>query len=89
MSNKKPKPPWADEPTPLCDKEEVHYSDIGLTSALEFVDAYVARDLEQRLRHAARLLGTIRVDCMLDTGHPIDNEWLEQQLSEIERTLTP
>ena len=49
MSDKAPKPPWAEEPSPLCD---------NLTGGLDdpLVDADLARNLERRLRCADRLL---------------------------------
>ena len=84
---KRPKPAWADEPTPICAKEEVHYSDVCLSSAIDFVDAYVARDLERRLRHALKLVNSLRIDVMSNQGGLCDPEPIEQQLSAIEEVL--
>ena len=92
MSNKKPKAAWADEPTPLCEKERWQPDDDKARSAkdgcIEVVDFDVARDLERRLRHAARLLGTIRVDCMLDgPDGTLDPDLLEQRLGDLGEVL--
>ena len=63
-----------------------------MIGTLEWLDAivYFACDLERRLRHARRLLETIRIDCMLDgPDGTLDPELLEQQLTELESVLTP
>ena len=86
MSDKAPKPPWADEPAPLTETEIERHD--GEDSFQHYID--FARDLERRLRHASRLLATIRVDCMLDgPDGTLDPELLEQQLTELESVLTP
>ncbi|GEM_PF-2385998 len=93
MSDKKPKAAWDDEPTPRIDLElRANGSYVqGSPGKLEkFMPPEVPRDLERRLRHAARLLGTIRIDCMLDEVDGIlDPGLLEQQLGELEEVLTP
>lgn len=91
---KNPRPDWADEPTPLCDDKEIYYSDIGYGSnALRYMEIDDARDLERRLRHALKQVNSLRIDAMhaYDPGNneQLAPEILEQQLSEIERTLTP
>jgi hypothetical protein len=82
MNNEKP---WADEPTPLCD-EKTDYN--ILPTPPDF-----ARDLERRLRHALKLVNSLRIDAQYDTDpgneHPLDPELLEQRLSDIEEVLTP
>lgn len=86
MKNEKP---WAGEPTPLCDQAEVLSWDADDTLVIS-TDRGAARDLERRLRHAARLLGTIRVDCMLDgSDGTLDPELLEQRLGELEEVFDP
>ena len=92
---KNQKPPWADEPTPLCDEQEYEtWSEgnqgMGDDYAEHVVHADIARDLEQRLRHAAKKLGAIRIDCMLDgSDGELDPELLEQMLGELEEVLSP
>ena len=82
---KNPKPPWADEPTPLVDGE---LNTIDPAKEDLVVDPDFARDLERRLRYAARKLGTIRVDCIVDgTDGELDPELLEQMLGELEEVL--
>lgn len=96
--------PWSDEPTPLCEKAsmdgcywtdqgsriELVPSDYKRASNGEVVFIDVAQDLERRLRYASRLLGTIRIDCMLDgPDGTLDPELLEQRLGELEETLAP
>ena len=101
MSDKE-KPAWDDEPTPQTDAQaldRMYFSDQGslLTATTsekseygDYVPVELARDLERRLRHAGRLLGTIRIDCMLDGVDGIlDPGLLEQQLGELEEVLTP
>lgn len=55
MSNKKPKPPWADEPTPLCNQAGVLSWDADDT-LVNSTDRGVARDLERKLRVCQRHL---------------------------------
>ena len=87
MSDKKP---WADEPTPLCAPYYGHWATI-CTDAGTIFD--VARDLEQRLRHAWKLVNSLRIDAMhsdLDRGRAVgsvDPELLEQRLADIEEAL--
>lgn len=86
MNDKAPKPPWAEEPSPLCDSKQ---EDPAIAAGFNDWPSF-ARDLERRLRHAHRLLETIRIDCMLDgPDGTLDPELLEQQLTELESTLTP
>ena len=94
-------PAWADEPAPLtaARAQDGHYfTDQGSKMTLqsweyeldphgEVVPADFARCLEMRLRHALKLVNSLRIDAMHDTGHPVNNEWLEQQLSAIEGVL--
>ena len=88
MSNKKPKAAWADEPTPLTDEKEDSIWDSDAGIAYYMVESGVTKDLERRLRHAARLLGAIRVDCKLDgPDGTLDPDLLEQQLGDLEEVL--
>ena len=81
------KKPWADEPTPLCAPYYGHWATTCTDRGTIFD---VASDLERRLRHAGRLLGTIRIDCMLDgPDKTLDLELLEQRLGELEEVLDP
>lgn len=85
-----PKKPWDQEPTPLCDEAAYDVGDYGRKMCVDgdYVDSDFARRMERRLRHAARLLGTIRIDCMLDgPDGTLDPELLEQRLAELEETL--
>ena len=85
MNDKKPKAAWAEEPTPLTEAEiEKHDGEDSFQHYIDF-----ARDLERRLRHAAKKLGAIRIDCMLDgTDGELDPELLEQMLGELEEVLS-
>ena len=99
---KKPRPEWAQEPTPLCNAEErdgFYFSDQGNKFTLkpweyertedgEVVPAVFARDLERRLRHAWKLVNSLRIDCMPDERDGgLDPELLEERLSDIEEVL--
>lgn len=98
MSDKKK--PWADEPTPLCEKAAMdgHYftdqgscielrpCDYKLASNGEVVFIDVAQDLEKRLRHALKLVNGLRIDAMHDE---LDCELTEQRLGDIEEVLAP
>ena len=68
---------WADEPTPLCNNALI-YADDG-----EAVRADRARDLEQRLRHANRLLQEVADECcgcsFDDCLHERTRVFLEEQ----------
>lgn len=66
---------WADEPTPLCEKAAVD-------GEVAFIDA--ARDLERRLRHAWKLVNSLRIDAM---HGELDCECAEQRLADIEEVL--
>ena len=84
----KPKP-WDDEPTPLCDESIFVIRDENGDDN-NCIGVGFACDLERRLRHAGRLLGTIRIDCMLDgPDETLDPELLEQRLGELEEVLDP
>lgn len=87
--------PWSDEPTPQTDalharmEAENERTEGRLDPKHDYYDwLNHSRDLERRLRHAARLLGTIRVDCMLDgSDGTLDPELLEQRLGELEEVF--
>lgn len=51
----------------------------------------VAEDLERRLRHARKLVNSLRIDAMHVDGkrEQLDPELVEQRLSNIEEVLTP
>ena len=92
---KNPRPAWAGEPAPLCDKEAVCQTstdpDRGVTEWV--VPIKIASDLERRLRHARKIAARMRQLCGAKAGKEMgwvkfDGE-LEQRLSETERTLTP
>ena len=91
MNDKKP---WDDEPTPQTDKESdsVWSADDG--TCFERVHSDFARDLERRLRHAWKLVNSLRIDAMHDDREEsnrsyMDIDELEQRLSDIEEVLTP
>ena len=77
---------WDQEPTPLCD-EEVWLDD----DKSEVIDPEFSRALERRLRHAWKLVNSLRIDIMHAHGSEPDwqpdSELLEQQLADIERAL--
>ena len=79
MNDKKP---WADEPSPLCDKNAFGM----LVPRPDYVYVDFARDLERRLRHALKLVGKLRADSKCGD---FDMDDLEQRLTRIEKTLTP
>ena len=81
---KERKPAWADEPTPLTDEhDDMRY---------RLMTAH-ARKLERRLRHAWKLVNSLRIDAM--HAHDPAPEWqldpelLEQRLADVEETLQP
>ena len=74
------KSPWSDEPTPLTAAEiEKHDGEDSFQHYIDF-----ARDLERRLRHAWKLVNSLRIDAM---NGELDCECTEQRLSDIEETL--
>jgi hypothetical protein len=99
------KKPWADEPTPLCDEAKV-YADCD-DSCLDIyyhnmadrsdydggcVRADVAENLERRLRHAWKLVNSLRIDAIHQGDPETDKGWmtpeeLEQRLGDIEEVL--
>ena len=95
MSDKKP---WAQEPTPICDKnarDGCYWTDQGSRIELlpgdykraangEVVLFDVAQDLERRLRHALKLVNSLRIDVMHDDEA---NYILDERLSAIEEVL--
>lgn len=90
--NDKSKAAWADEPVPLCDENcWVLEDDQHPTEYYVRVD--FARDLERRLRHAWKLVNSLRIDAM--HAHDPAPEWqldpelLEQRLADVEETLQP
>ena len=72
------KNPWDEEPTPLCHKAKLSDDETSV------VPAEFAEDLERRLRHAWKLVNSLRIDAMNDE---LDCECTEQRLSDIEETL--
>ena len=88
MSEKKPKPAWADGPTPQTDRAAYDVGGFGREPREDgdHVESNFARDLERRLRHANALIGKLRADT--DCGD-FDNDDLAQRLANIEETLTP
>ena len=91
MSIKETKPPWADEPTPLCGAKTSAGRYIGDGPA---VPANFTRYLKMRLRRALKLVNSLRIDAMHNTDADNVRCWLgpdelEQRLSYIEEALTP
>ena len=80
------KKPWADEPTPLCAPYYGHWATTCTDRGTIFD---VASDLERRLRHAWKLVNSLRTDAMSVPNHPMDSDILEHQLSGIKETLQP
>ena len=80
------KKPWADEPTPKCEA-------LVRRCASSMFWRAEARDLERRLRHAWKLVNSLRIDAM--HAHDPAPEWqldpelLEQMLGELEEVLSP
>ena len=85
MNDKATKPPWAEESSPLTDKNCWVLEDDRLPDEWH-VRIDFARDLERRLRHALKLVGKLRADS--ECGD-FDEDDLEQRLARIEETLTP
>ena len=56
MNDKATKPPWADEPTPLCDRIPKRYADEEFGESAYHDAMRAARDLERRLRLCQRHL---------------------------------
>lgn len=85
------KKPWDDEPTPLCEKT----ARLALThpgNLIRFVPLDRAQDLERRLRHAWKLVNSLRIDAMHDDREEsnrsyMDIDELEQRLADIEEVL--
>ena len=92
------KPPWADEPTPLCEKAAMdgyYWTDQGSRVELlpcdykrasngEVVFIDFAQDLERRIRRAMKLVNSLRIDA--ECGD-FDETDLERRLGELEETL--
>ena len=101
--NKKPKAAWDDEPTPQTDAQaldRMYFSDQGslLTATTskkseygDYVPVELARKLEQKLRHALKLVNSLRINVMHVDGkrEQLDPELVEQRLSAVEEVLTP
>ena len=85
MNDKTPKPPWAEESSPLCDRIPERYADEEFGESAYHDAMRAARDLERRLRHALKLVGKLRADS--ECGD-FDEDDLEQRLARIEETLT-
>lgn len=80
--------PWANEPTPQTDKESnsVWSADDG--TCFERVYSDFARDLERRLRHAWKLVNSLRIDATHCGGmRELDPELVDQRLADIEEVL--
>ena len=96
------KKPWDDEPTPLTDGDaldRMYFSDQGslLTATTsekseygDYVPVELARKLERKLRHALKLVNSLRIDVMHVDGkrEQLDPELVEQRLSAVEEVLT-
>ena len=99
---RKPKAVWDDEPTPQTDAQaldRMYFSDQGslLTATTsekseygDYVPVELARKLEQKLRHALRLVNSLRIGVMYVDGkrEQLDPELIEQRLSAVEEVLT-
>ena len=85
MNDEAPKPPWAEEPAPLCD-ESIFVIRDEQGDDNNCIGVGFACDLERRLRHALKLVGKLRADS--ECGD-FDEDDLEQRLARIEETLTP
>ena len=83
-SNEKP---WADEPTPLCgEKRRTEIDRCG--EEFDVVDTAFARDLERRLRHAWKMVNSLRIDATHCGGmRELDPELVDQRLADIEEVL--
>lgn len=80
---------WADEPTPLCAPYYGHWATTCTDRGTIFD---VASDLERRLRHAWKLVSSLRIDAMHDDREEsnrsyMDIDELEQRLGDIEGVL--
>ena len=81
------KNPWDEEPTPLCHKAKLSDDETSV------VPAEFAEDLERRLRHAWKLVNSLRIDAMnaQDMDETAEYELglaeIESRLSDIEETL--
>ena len=88
MNDKKP---WADEPTPQTDRNLRANGEYvqGAPGKLEkFMPPDFARDLERRLRHALKLVNSLRIDVMHDTEFSdIGTMDLDGRLGDIEEVL--
>ena len=92
MNDKKPKPAWADEPWPETKKElgrlqkqikKEPDSDLACYYIVHQLTWHAARQ-EQRLRHALKLVNSLRRDAECGDFDEVD---LEQRLSAIEEVL--
>lgn len=98
---KKPKPAWDDEPTPQTDAQaldRMYFSDQGslLTATTsekseygDYAPVELARDLERRLRHALKLVNSLRLDALRTDDWTMNAADVEQQSRAIEEVLTP
>ena len=87
---------WADEPTPMVDRTEEHVANLhnewackGKNPVSEFaVRSDEVRDLERRLRHAWKLVNSLRIDATHCGGmRELDPELVDQRLADIEEVL--
>ena len=77
------KNPWDDESTPLCDEmDEVKTLSEPHVHAAELL--LKARGLERRLRHAWKLVNSLRIDAM---NGELDCKYTKQRLADIEEAL--
>ena len=76
---------WADEPTPLC----APYYGYWATACADRGTIFdVASDLERRLRHAWKLVNSLRIDVTHCGGmRELDPELVNQRLADIEEVL--
>ena len=84
-----PKKPWDQEPTPLCDENEVNWSefdDEGYTPS-GYMRKEFAQSLERRLRFALKLINALRIDVMHGDAYANENETIEERLTGIEEVL--
>ena len=85
---------WDDEPTPLCEKAAYDMGDYGREPRTDgdHVEFDFAADLERRLRHAWKLVNSLRIDAMHDEREEsnrsyMDIDEMEQRLADIEEVL--
>ena len=76
---------WADEPTPLCAPYYGHWATTCTDRGTIFD---VASDLERRIRHAWKMVNSLRIDATHCGGmRELDPELVDQRLADIEEVL--